>query len=136
MKIEEQWLMWEPLSQLRGDYYFELIALDAHDANFKIILEKYNNKKEKVHLTFKFGVACYRVMDELYAFEMQKNFLREGSSFYKVINSKYIQWLSDISKGVSYAIQPNMQHFVIFTEDFTLEILNTADPEIEMINAP
>ena len=97
MKIQEQWLMWEPLSQLRGDYYFELIALNAHDANFKITLGEHNNKKEAVHLTFKFGVACYRVMDELYAFEMQKDFLREGSSFYKVINSKYIQWLSDIS---------------------------------------
>ena len=133
MKIKEQWIMWEPLSKLRGDFYIESV-IDDYYSGFKIIISDHNNKGKKFYIKFKLGADAYRSTDELYAWAMQKDFLRDGSYFYKVINSKYIQWLSDISNDVSKAVRPNMQHFVIVSQDSTLELLNGSEPEIEFIN--
>lgn len=135
MEFKEQWIMWEPLSKLKDDFYIDYV-IDSDQDGFKIIIGDNNNEKKKIHIKFKFGISSYRNTDELYAWLMQKDFLRDGSSFYRVINSKYIKWLSDISNGISTSMNPDMQHFVIFTEDSTLEILNSADPEIEFIDLP
>jgi len=126
--------MWEPLlSKLRKDFYLESVINNYYDG-FNVIIGDHDDKKKKIHIKFKFGVFCYRETCELFAFEMQKDFLQEGSSFYKVINSNYIQWLSGVSKGISDAMQPNMQHFVIFSEDYTLEILDSGEPEITFVD--
>lgn len=130
---QEQWLMWEPLSKLNGDFYLDYV-IDSHEEGFKIIVGDYNNKKKKIHIIFKLGVRCYRDTYETYFWLVQKDFLREGSSFYKVVNSRYIKWLSDISNGVSGDMEPDIQHFVIFTEESTLEILNRWDPEITFVD--
>ena len=135
MQLQEQWNMWEPLSKLRGDYYRDYV-IDSYQEGFKVIIGDHNNEKKKIYIKFKFGVSSYRETDELYAWARQKDFLRDGSYFYKVINSKYIKWLSDTSEGVSDAMQPNMQHFVIFSEDSTFEILDSSEPEIEFVDLP
>lgn len=132
MELKEQWIMWEPLNKLNGDYYMESL-IDGYNGGFRVVIGDHKNEKKKIHIKFKLGVDAYRNTDELYAWARQKDFLRDGSYFYKVIDSKYIKWLSDTSEGVSTAMQPNMQHFVIFTEDSTLEILNSSEPEIEFV---
>lgn len=114
MNKQEQWLMWEPLSKLDGDFYREAV-IDGYHGGYKIIVADHNDKEKKIHITFKIGVSSYRKIYETYAWVMQKDFLRDGSYFYKVTNSKYIQWLSDISESVSSDMEPNMQHFVVFT---------------------
>ena len=103
MELKEQWIMWEPLSKLNGDYYRDYV-IDSYQEGFKVIIGDHNNENKKIHIKFKVGVRCYRDTYETYAWAMQKDFLRDGSYFYKVINSKYIQWLSDVSEGVSAAM--------------------------------
>jgi len=132
MELKEQWIMWEPLSNLRGDYYREYV-IDSINEGFKVIIGDHNNDKKKIHINFAASVRCYRDTYETYAWLMQKDFLRNDSYFYKVINSKYIQWLSDISHGISTDMEPTMQHFVIFSEESTLEILSRFEPEVTFI---
>lgn len=135
MELKEQWVMWEPLSKLKNDFDIDCV-IDGCEDGFKVVVGDNNNEKKKIYIKFKFGVSAYRNTDELYAWAMQKDFLRDGSYFYKVINSKYIQWLSDISNEVSIAVQPNMQHFIIFSEESTLEILASYEPTVEFIDVP
>ena len=135
MELKEQWIKWEPLSKLDNDFYIDHV-IDSYQDGFKIVVGNHNNKEKKIHINFKFGIGSYRNTDELYAWLMQKDFLHGGSSFYKVINSKYIKWLSEISNGISTSMQPDMQHFVVFSEDTTLEILASYEPEIEFIDLP
>jgi len=132
MNLEEQWIMWEPLSNLRGDYYRECL-IDSYHEGFKVIIGDHDNDKKKIHINFEAGVRAYRDTYETYAWLMQKDFLRDDSFFYKVINSKYIQWLSDISNGISSGMEPTMQHFVIFSEESTLEILSRFEPEVTFV---
>ena len=137
MELKEQWIKWEPLSTLNndfsGDFYTDCVIISQN--GFKIIMRDHNNEK-KIHIKFKFSVSAYRKTDKLYAWPMQKDFLHDGSYLYKVINSKYIQWLSDISNELSNTVQPNMQHFVMISENSIFEVLDSAEPEIEFIDLP
>jgi len=132
MELKEEWLMWEPLSNLQGDYYREYVIDSVHEG-FKVIIGDHNNDNKKIQLSFGPDIVGYRDTYETYFWLMQKDFLRDGSYFYKVINSKYIQWLSDISNGISSSMEPTMQHFVIFSEESTLEILSRFEPEVAFI---
>jgi len=133
MELKEQWIMWEPLSNLRGNYYRERL-IDGYHGGFHVIIGDHNNDIQKIHINFRGTVRCYRDTYETYAWLMQQDFLRDGSYFYKVLNSKYIQWLSDISNGVSSYMESSMQHFVIFRPKSTLEILSRFEPEITFID--
>lgn len=135
MELKEQWVMWKAFNTLNGHYYMETV-IDLSGDGFKIIVGDSNNEKKKIHIKFKFVVSSYRNTKVLYAWALQKKFLQQGSCFYKVINSNYIKWLAEISEGISTDVQPNMQHFVISTEDSTLEILDSAEPEIEFVDLP
>lgn len=132
MELKEQWIKWEPLGNIKGDYYKDCV-IDGCQNGFKVIIGDDNNEKKKIKIKFNFGVSCYRDTYETYAWMIQQEFLC-GFHFYKAINSSYIKWLSEKTNSLSSDMEPHMQHFIIVTQDSTLEILASYEPEIEFVN--
>ena len=53
-------------------------------------------------------------------------------SFFKVTNSEYLKWASYQSNGVSESL--NLTHYAIWTEDWTIDILSWAEPNVEFVD--
>ena len=131
---------WIPIQGMKDEYYIHTIC-DNPDG-LKIILGEYNNPKKQLHMTFTYGAAAYRVTEELLTINLlqikddNNNQKKEQISsekwfLFKATNSDYLEWASKMSNGISNDL--NLIHFVIFTEDRVLEILNQAEPTVEIV---
>ncbi len=136
--MEEQWIKWEPISGLKGNYNINLVLNDPK--TFKIILSDYDNPKSQVIITFEESVASYRDTDETYRYKLICDLGEKyGKEFYinwglfKVKNSNYIKWLSEQSYGISDHFECN-HHFAILGVNCVLDIIASYEPKVEMIN--
>lgn len=136
MNLKENWLRWEPISNLDGKYNLEFIS---NVNEFTLLLSQVKNKDKKVKLSFNKSVEAYRVTYESFRQNLINQLTEKyGSEFYscwaffKVYNSKYIEWLSEESSGYSDYI--NLKHFSIFTGEFIIDIIDLFEPTVEIIN--
>ena len=134
--MQEQWIHWEPISNLSAKYNIDSIS-DGMD-DFKVELTEYKNEKSKAIVTFENSVDAYRMTDETFRLNCINTLDKQhGSNFYgkwtffKVINSKYIQWLSEESCTISDSIP--FIHFSFIAANCILDVVTTYEPKVELI---
>lgn len=126
---------WIPIQSMKDEYYIHTICDNPDE--LKIILGEYNNPKKRLHMIFAYGAAAYRITEELLAINLLQIKDNNNQKFsekwflFKATNSDYLEWASKMSDGISNDL--NLIHFVIFTEDRVLEILNQAEPTVEIV---
>lgn len=131
-----QWERWEPIKNLNDKYYIESITDTLNGLN--IILFEMDDRKKKIQLLFKNGVFSYRVTDE----GLRMNLIglldnQYGGNFYgywtffKVIDSPYLQWLSQESCETSDAI--SLKHFCLVAADSIMDIIHSKEPEVILL---
>ncbi|MEV2911262.1 hypothetical protein ABNF65_22305 [Paenibacillus larvae] len=134
--MEEKWGRWEPKVGLSSKYYVE--SLSDSIKGFRILLSDVNDEKKKIEVTFKESVHAYRSTDESFR-QSSINIIDEkyGTEFYaewtffKVNNSKYIQWLSEQSYGI--AESETLIHFSFVARDSIVDVIAAYEPEIKII---
>ena len=139
--IVEQWIRWVPLENLASKYYVEDISDSFH--GFKVILveahNKEKNKEKKIEIFFKDSIWAYRNTYESFRIETLA-FLKEnyGTKFYgewtffKVINSTYLTWLSVESGTVTNDL--NLIHFCIYSTEEVVDIVAGYEPIVKFLS--
>ena len=132
--MEEKWIRWEPIPNLAEKYYVESI-IDNTDG-LKILLSNNNNSEERVLVSFPDTLRSYRTTCESFLVrtieDLEENY---GSKFYgewtffKVRNSKYLDWLKNESEGISEDYL--MKHFCLLTIDAMIDIATGSEPTVE-----
>lgn len=117
-------IKWIPVSDLSSEYLVESMCDDEH--GFKIILMQYPEKKHTVIIRFHYSVCSYRIsIGNTPPFNCNK------WSFFQAINSDYFSWASQRSNKISEHL--SLIHYLIFTKKEIIEILDAAEPSIEII---
>ncbi len=134
--MQEQWVQWKPVNNLSTKYNIDAIS-DSLD-NFKVELTDYNNGKNKVIVTFENSVDAYRTTDETFRLNCINTLDKQyGPDFYgkwtffKVTNSKYIQWLSEESCTISDSLP--LVHFSFIAANCILDVVTTYEPKVELV---
>jgi hypothetical protein len=65
--MSEEWIRWEPGSDLAGQYYIDAILDEIKE--FKVVLSEVN-EKHKVIITFENSVHVYKRADETYRYKL------------------------------------------------------------------
>jgi hypothetical protein len=129
---QEKIIKWEPIQDLSKEYYIELITDDLNI--FCINMLEVKNPKNGIKVIFKDSVEAYRSTDESFRsklfFDLDKICENDVDSwtFFKVINSEYLKWLSSQSYG--WIDSFNCIHFLFITYDFVLDVVANCEPEI------
>ncbi len=135
---KEIWKHWQPATiTLSPRYNLEAIYDDASGIRF-LLTEQGGNEK-KILITFTAPVYSYRVTPETYTdavlFRLNQHYGKEFYTtwtFFEIMNSKYVQELSDLSSGlITYS--GKCKHFAIFTSETLLEFLTDEQPNFEYI---
>ncbi len=133
---QEQWTRWEPIENLSEKYWVESIA-DGIEG-LTILLFDDEDRQKKVLVKFTGTTESYQRTDEsstlkrLYALHQKygAEFITTWT-FFKVLNSSYVKWLSDQSYGF---MQPAyFQHFVLVTVDDVVDIIDPCEPKVEFL---
>lgn len=122
----EEWLRWEPIKDLSGDYTLHSIV---DSEMLKIILNEGNNKHSLI-LLFKNSSSSYQVTKENGYF-LNGNNQNHNWPFFKIKNSWYLHYLQELSAEISVGIP--FQHFAIIPQGYRLDIMATQEPEIQII---
>ncbi len=134
--MTEQWIKWEPIKGLSTRYYTDSIS--KFPKGLKIILSEENDRSKKVNIIFENSICAYRSTNESFTLQILdtlgekygKNFYAHWT-FFKIINSSYIQWILQESHHVTNTMP--LTHFAIFTLDSLIDIVATYEPKIELI---
>ena len=136
MIMAEQWIRWEPISDSSGKYYVESISDNIKE--FKILLAHCKDKKKRVRIIFDCFIYSYRSTDEGCRLNTIVNVDKQyGAKFYaewtffKVINSSYVLWLSEQSGGI--AEPESLTHFSLFAMDSIVDVIAEYEPIVELI---
>ncbi len=134
--MSEQWVKWKPVNDLSPKYYIESMA-DGFDG-FIIVLSDASDEKKKVKVIFEDSVHAYRSTDESFR-QNTINVLNEiyGLQFYskwtlfKVVDSEYMQWLSEQSYSIVDS-QP-LIHFSFLAVDSIVDVIAAYEPKVELL---
>lgn len=132
----EEWMRWEPINGVEGKYFVNLLSLS--DDGLVIRLSDWDEKK-KIEVIFDGYVDAYRYTNDSFSFKIpavlsekyEKGFYKDWS-FFKVVNSDYLHWLSEKSSG--YADDFPFVHFCIMGGDEIVDILSRYEPEVRIIS--
>jgi hypothetical protein len=135
--MQENWTQWKPIEDLINNYYIESIS-DSIDDGVKILLFDAQNKKRKVLISFPNSVDSYRITDESFTY-LTIDFLAErygakffhDCAFFKIQDSKYLQWISQQSYGISEKL--NFTHFCIIAIDSIIDVIANYEPTVTII---
>lgn len=136
--MQEQWIRWEPISGLSENY--NLISISDKIEGFEILLSDDKTDKKRVRIFFKNSVEAYRCSDETYRLktfeeldELYGTKFYAEWSFFKVLGSQYLLWLSEQSFGISDSRA--LKHFTFFTTNSVLDVTASYEPEVEIIES-
>lgn len=137
--MQEHWTRWEPISNLSKKYYIESIS-DSMEG-FKVLLFEAENPEKKVLVSFSDSVEAFRSTNESYTFltidslaeKYGSKFFSEWT-FFKIENSKYLQWISEQSYGISESY--NLIHFCLVATDSIVDIIDTGEPKVTLLEEP
>jgi hypothetical protein len=135
--MNENWIKWEPAEGLAKKYSINSIS-DTLD-KFEIILSEYDNINHKIKVKMKFDfVDSYRCTDKSLRLkdmgelvEKRDEKFHNNWTFFKVLNSKYLKYLSKQSYGI--IDDRNLMHFALITEDLIIDLINPSEPIVEFI---
>ncbi len=136
--MEEQWIRWEPIEGLSKKYYIESITYDSEELDIRLYDEK--DRKKGLRIVFA-SVESYKWTEEGYALKTI-SILNEtyGISFYanwtlfKIINSSYLQLLSEQSYTISDSL--SLLHFTFIDPLSMVDVISKSEPKIELIVFP
>lgn len=136
MAPAEQWVKWEPIKGLSKKYYIDSV-IDNFDG-FNILLSD-EADQHQIKVTFETLVLSYRNTDESFRLSTTgfihenygKTFCTEWT-FFKVIHSPYVQWLSEQSYGIAESVLPPI-HFSFLAINSILDVIATCEPTFEFI---
>jgi hypothetical protein len=132
---EEKIYAWKPIEGLEGEFHIYSTTFDSK--GLKIVLYKDIDPKKGVLLDFSGSVVSYRETDELLAMHLLESpyIPPQGYQywfFYKVENSEYLKWVShQLAKANEYL---NLVHYAIWTEDWIIDVLARAEPDVKLID--
>ncbi len=123
-------MKWEPIEKLEKAYYINIIS-DTIE-KFEMTLTNYAVNK-KVLVTFENSVDAYRRTDESFRLTTMtkldqaygENFYGE-LTFFKVENSRYIQWLKEEAPEIF--IPKDYMHFSFISAESFVDIVTTYEP--------
>lgn len=127
-------MVWNPTTYAY-EYGIEKIIYDR--PALTILLYPWKHSSKKVSMIFSAGVILYNFTEEGYVLDMlprhyyEANF-SSSSNFFKILNSRYIQSLSDQESSEDLK---DLKHFVIDSIDGIIDIIASADPTIVEIDA-
>ncbi len=130
----EEWTRWQPTQGLSGKYYLESLTWSEQGV---IILLSDESNSQKIEIIFKDFVDAYRCTNESFYFLLFSDLSKQYGtdfykdwSFFKVQNSKYIQWLS--IKSATWADQFSFIHFSIFGGNEIIDIVARYEPTVSI----
>lgn len=132
----EQWEEWTPICNASGKYILD--AITDIPENFSVTFSGVNREQKRIRVDFG-RVQAYQFTDV----NLQSNLIRgldellqerlRGSFiFYRVTNSRYLQWLTDQSYGF---IPENFMHFSFVAENFILDVVDSDEPKIQILES-
>lgn len=135
MSSIESWIKWSQLDALRDKCYVYEIT---ENSNFlKVSLQGRNDKAPTHHIIFENSAVLLRQTNESFwlnsdspCVDAEGKFLYENI-FFKIYNSKLIQWL--LSEQGDNLSTVQLIHFAIVEANSYIEIVATAEPKIERI---
>ncbi len=109
------------------EYYIADLIFKKY--NLEIIL-KHLNKKNAV-VDFGLNAIDYRFSRELFRI----NDLIFGDKFkywpiLRIDDSKYLKKLNDESSGVMLVVDEKLKHYIIYDDDFVIDVISSEDPTV------
>jgi hypothetical protein len=134
IELIEEWKKWIPSKELSLKMYIEKVIDDKKGLQ---LFCQSKDEKITIKICFENFVLSYRNTDEGRRLKMLK-FLTEKYgkefyaewSFFKVINSTYIEWFNQETYNM-YS-DYNIEHYVFLTCDDVVEVLSTYEPQISI----
>ena len=137
MNNKEKIWPWQPIEGLANKVHIYSVCNDTK--GFRVILTEDNNTTRKVLMNFAGTVRSYRETDDLISLHLLEgnaepfeNEEPHSWALFKVTDSEYLKWASHNS-GIAKIEDIGLMHYVVWTEDATLEILSWAKPKVEFI---
>lgn len=123
--LKEQFIKWEPTSDLAGSYCFQSL-IGTEDGEYVIVLADKNNEGRLLEITPGGFALSYRktaisLIDE-----------KNQWPFFEVINSTFLQFLVEESFGFFEA--KHFHHFAFLATDATIEIVCGREPSIKVVS--
>ena len=119
---------------------YNLVSVVDNMEGFEILLSDDSNDKKGIRIIFKNSVESYRCSDETYRLKTFEDLSDQHGtkfyaewSFFRVLNSRYLHWLSEQSCGISDS-RPLM-HFSFFTTNSILDIITSYEPKVEFVES-
>ena len=135
--------VWKPVSDslstenLKGKFYIRSTSFDCD--GFKIVLNKDTVPQKAILINFSGAAYSYRITEKTLSLHLLKAHAivkkEEQSSawaFFKLENSEYLKWVSHQSDKISEDLK--LAHYAIWTEDWVIEILSSAEPKVEFFD--
>lgn len=130
--MSEQWVKWEPIKNLSPKYFEE--SFSDNKNGLKFILVDANNKKKRTAIECisdsylkrnqEFRQATINFLNKYYGSKFHSEW-----TFFKIINSKYIEWLFEESFGTSKNFP--LIHFLLLTENSIIDIITKGEPFVK-----
>lgn len=137
---QEQWIIWKPIENLPNKCWLNMVN-ETPSQQLIILL---SDKKETctVSLEFNNNVTMYKVSEETCTINLLYDVIGKygddfmhGSTFFKILNSSYVEWLVQQSNGLLNA--ENLNHYCIFGIDSVIDIITSQEPKVTITyNAP
>lgn len=134
--MNEQWIKWQPIPGLEGQYSLEELCEGIH--GFEIILINSKDRTKKIRVLWKNWVESFAKLQGDLVTET-KTFLdeqygagfHESWSFFMVEDSAYLKKLSEESGILSDSY--DVIHFALITPDSIIHIIPTCEPKVSWI---
>ena len=138
IESQEKIYVWKPIEGLEGE--FNILSEIFDSDGLKIVFDKDKDPQKGVLIHFSHGFKSYRITEEMLAFHLIEGpyFVCEGEelppswSFFKVENSEYLKWASYQPNNASETL--NLVHYAIWTRDWQVDILSSAEPDVKLID--
>lgn len=136
--MQEIWEPWHPHGKALNHSYIFSVTND-HEGFIVILSNEKTKKDDAVKIDFYNGVNSYTVLQGPIVKSLKDCLVKQygvpffnQSSFFKIHNSRYIEWAS--MQSFTMISVPDTQHFCIFTQDKIIHTLTRSEPRIEFLS--
>lgn len=133
--VGEKWTKWIPLEGIPAKLYLDKLVFDQ---NGTLLILKGEDENATIQVHFDGSILSLRSTDEgrrlktinLLDAQYGRDFYTKWS-FFKVINSSYVEWFNQESYDMYTTY--NICHYIFLTSDDIVEILSTYEPNVLVI---
>ena len=136
--MKEIWEVWHPQGQTLNRSYILSVTND-HERFIVMLSNEKTKKDDVVKIDFYKGVNSYTILQGPMVKSLKNSLIKQygepflnESSFFKIRNSRYIEWAS--IQSFTMVSLPHTQHFCIFTPNKIVHALAGSEPRIEFLS--